>query len=730
LKSHSPILVVAAVAMALSTIPAPVATASIAPLPIKSRMLVPARAALPGQTFDGTVSITAAVSGTITGVRFQGEGWSILGVDPPAPVSISEGDTIEIHFQGIPSGSPTPLTLSLDFGGETYESFIDVSPASVAWATTPPLMVPFTPSVGDSEGLELPAPYRTPESETPSPSVSGTKTTTVKGRLVCPRPDGKVVGGYGVYYEIRDQDLLWDDVLASGYTDKDGAFSASFNWNNCWLCDTPDLYVYFETYNGHVEVEDAVFEINYRWRTAVKNNYSSSTLDLNTITPPSSERPALYIYTNLMHAWDWVKNNENLAIPDVDVQWPAKMGTTYYNPVFEEIHILPEDNWVEVTHLHEYGHHWHENFGDFSIPTYFDPHGGLFGHCMWCSENELAAWEEGWAEYFSDRIVKMLPGIYLVPLMKGDDDAEWTKLCQGSCTGADNVLNTPSKTEGFIAAVLRDIDDAVNEKDLVSGGPAWQDALSLGTDEIFKVADLDAPTSVWGFFNAFKVRFPQHTANLWETARNNGFQLDALPPGSPLLLSLQFPPVVCWNGGYPVRVLWTTPTDDWSGVAGYSVSITGAPQTPDMTKDIGAVNQYNTSCLAGGDYVFNIRAVDRAGRWSTSYASIAFSVKGTSGSGGTPGVIQAALDVTGTPISSGHAVVLFTTAGSSRVNLTILDVMGRRVRTLADGVFAPGSHRFEWDATDDDRRPVAKGIYFVRRTGEEPTVSKRIVVLK
>jgi flagellar hook assembly protein FlgD len=50
----------------------------------------------------------------------------------------------------------------------------------------------------------------------------------------------------------------------------------------------------------------------------------------------------------------------------------------------------------------------------------------------------------------------------------------------------------------------------------------------------------------------------------------------------------------------------------------------------------------------------------------------------------------------------------------SPVRVSVFDVVGRRVRTLVEGVSSAGVNRVTWDARDDAGRPVGSGVYFVR----------------
>jgi hypothetical protein len=75
----------------------------------------------------------------------------------------------------------------------------------------------------------------------------------------------------------------------------------------------------------------------------------------------------------------------------------------------------------------------------------------------------------------------------------------------------------------------------------------------------------------------------------------------------------------------------------------------------------------------------------------------------------------------------GTSVVRFSVAKAGRVQVSIYDVTGRKVRNLADRVFPAGESRLEWDGTDDSGSKVARGVYFVRSSVQKD--AGRIIVL-
>jgi hypothetical protein len=79
--------------------------------------------------------------------------------------------------------------------------------------------------------------------------------------------------------------------------------------------------------------------------------------------------------------------------------------------------------------------------------------------------------------------------------------------------------------------------------------------------------------------------------------------------------------------------------------------------------------------------------------------------------------------------SHGARNVRFSLATAGVVRLELLDVMGRRMRTLAEGVLPAGPHERMWDGLDARGSRAAAGIYFVRLRAGERTLTERIVQL-
>ena len=61
--------------------------------------------------------------------------------------------------------------------------------------------------------------------------------------------------------------------------------------------------------------------------------------------------------------------------------------------------------------------------------------------------------------------------------------------------------------------------------------------------------------------------------------------------------------------------------------------------------------------------------------------------------------------------------------------MTVYDVAGRRVATLAAGHHRAATHRITWDGRDGRGRATAAGIYFVRLVAGDASITRKIILL-
>lgn len=67
---------------------------------------------------------------------------------------------------------------------------------------------------------------------------------------------------------------------------------------------------------------------------------------------------------------------------------------------------------------------------------------------------------------------------------------------------------------------------------------------------------------------------------------------------------------------------------------------------------------------------------------------------------------------------------------SSKISLDIYNILGQKVRNLADKHFSAGQHSVRWDSNSDQGQPVPSGIYFYKLVTSEHSVSRKMVLVR
>ena len=93
-------------------------------------------------------------------------------------------------------------------------------------------------------------------------------------------------------------------------------------------------------------------------------------------------------------------------------------------------------------------------------------------------------------------------------------------------------------------------------------------------------------------------------------------------------------------------------------------------------------------------------------------------------------------DAAGRPLTfapnptAGRTAVTFALAEASDVEAEVLDVLGRRVRTLASGPATAGEQRLLWDGRDAAGHRVAPGVHSVRVRAGGAVRARRLTVVR
>jgi len=75
-------------------------------------------------------------------------------------------------------------------------------------------------------------------------------------------------------------------------------------------------------------------------------------------------------------------------------------------------------------------------------------------------------------------------------------------------------------------------------------------------------------------------------------------------------------------------------------------------------------------------------------------------------------------------------VIDFTLPRESHVQLSVYDILGKKVKTLVNESRAAGAYSVIWDGTDDNGNPQSSGTYFYRLSSSESTLNRRMTLLR
>jgi len=613
-------------------------------LPIGIKMPVDTPPAVAGQEYNGKFLVHVFKAGTLDHFQLGGEGWRVVTFTPPAGPALVQPSVIEIPFRAIPTDVNKRIALTLTYNGQTVHRAYDVGPSVLERGTKPYRLRRLERHELREAGAATEA-LDDDAGQSPSGQVvAGSRSIRVTGRIVYTRPcrdlrdpntgddpDGdcddpwdipaRIVGVDGIDVRLLDNDTVGSEEMWSGYTDPDGYFDTQeFTWEGSDFDPDPDLVIWAETeVDGLVDVtDDSVGEYTYWFDTPEVGDFTGSYYNFGTLTPSDSSLfPALHIFTSIVRADRYVRDVALHDLGEVQVMWPddSQVGGAWYEDNWDppEIHISTERQWREATHTHEYGHHYMQMVYSFDFPdadycndgtAYCDDASGVpgcypadierCGHCKWCQETDHDAFGEGFPNWLADVVTRDYPERYTF-----DDGTEFAALYGSSEEGIetccqDSQLHNPFLTEGFVGALLRDIEDDTQDD---HDNDEIIDTLCVGPGPIFDVVDTFEPVVVSDFINGFVALYPSYADELYPTAFNvspqfvSGFPADTEPPSPVAYVSSPSHPLLT-GGGLPCITVEWLPADDDRGACFYAYewAPTAAGAEPSETPHVVTTN--------------------------------------------------------------------------------------------------------------------------------------------
>jgi flagellar hook assembly protein FlgD len=66
----------------------------------------------------------------------------------------------------------------------------------------------------------------------------------------------------------------------------------------------------------------------------------------------------------------------------------------------------------------------------------------------------------------------------------------------------------------------------------------------------------------------------------------------------------------------------------------------------------------------------------------------------------------------------------------THIEVSVYDILGRKIRLLVNEEKSAGYHRIEWNGLTDENRVASSGIYILRVMSEKFNAYRRIILLK
>jgi hypothetical protein len=74
--------------------------------------------------------------------------------------------------------------------------------------------------------------------------------------------------------------------------------------------------------------------------------------------------------------------------------------------------------------------------------------------------------------------------------------------------------------------------------------------------------------------------------------------------------------------------------------------------------------------------------------------------------------------------------IRFNLPEATQVTLTVFDLLGRQVATLADGAYSTGSHTIQWDGRDSAGQKVVSGVYLYKLQTADNVSIRRMTLMQ
>jgi hypothetical protein len=299
--------------------------------------------------------------------------------------------------------------------------------------------------------------------------------------------------------EIRDDELIGSELVTTVTTDENGNYSATVDNNDGLLQNGRDIFirVLAEGPGFIVKLPGLLGEV-HRIQSSVHPDLADGTvLNINlTANNTDDNNTAFSVHDALVTVNKYVPRVNGALFPDIDVIFPTTRGTSQYDPLFSNLHVLRFDrfDW-DVIH-HEFGHYVMDKLNIEDNPG--GEHSSLqnLGEIHGKDKGILLAWGEGWPTYFGTSVQQIqgtssfgVPNVGDTRYQDTEDitiNYDLESQTGSPSLGEDNELS--------VQRILWDIFDSADD--------AGDKGVSLGDITIWSTLDAADPTTLSAAYQA------------------------------------------------------------------------------------------------------------------------------------------------------------------------------------------------------------------------------------
>lgn len=247
-----------------------------------------------------------------------------------------------------------------------------------------------------------------------SPSVRISRTITalssgsklmVYGYVYWTDITGTTIPARDIEVQIMDEDVQYDDIKATVYTNKYGYYSATIENQNDSVEKGCDIYIRVNTCNDDFEIGSGVvstiFADGYYITTSVTSDVTTSKSRLTYYSIGLDRTRAISIHQALVAGYYYYEKMNNDDVNTIMVKYPGGTDGSWSDSFLDLLNIEYNDycDWDVI--IHELGH---QVATQINVDTSFEEdHRGLenLSERYGKSNGIKGAWDEGWASYFS-----------------------------------------------------------------------------------------------------------------------------------------------------------------------------------------------------------------------------------------------------------------------------------------------------------------------------------------